>query len=462
MAPFRHRQVFCAWQKNPNDPCLGDAEAVVDCIQRCARDSSWYDQRYAQSPTAEPLSEDMVRLVRSQLATLFYERMAFGILCTLKFRLEWRPDGMQHCIRSFDQPRLLPKIFAPRSRPVRDHLLEYANVHVAIYFDWFDHAFLYGHNGFQTQKLGRYIWRKWFHWHGGQPPFLGYQMFAKPIGLRGSKPRDIQNLREFHRSLCDAVSIGLSQQELPKPSPSTHRSSQMRSQPRNPKPPQLTNVRTYKNRGREMAHLFRAIVIIVDNQVTQHKESEIWHPVLTPEEIQGPLAYMEQRRDWVVSQHSVLLFRTGDDTHLSSPISFQSLYDSGKALPVNRPDCDDDDGINIIRVKIDTALEFVFDLIYRERETLPSIGLAAEIENQQHSEACEKWVDNVMEHAGRVGIDTNGFTWEAVRRAKAALNGEAFDRDQIDPTWNHLGTTTLPIGWVDPPNELRSDVTVLP
>lgn len=35
-----------------------------------------------------------------------------------------------------------------------------------------------------------------------------------------------------------------------------------------------------------------------------------------------------------------------------------------------------------------------------------------------------------MEHAGRVGIDANGFTWEAVRRAKAAQNGEAFNEDQ--------------------------------
>ncbi|KAI1495611.1 hypothetical protein F5X99DRAFT_425893 [Biscogniauxia marginata] len=328
----------------------------------------------------------MVRLVRSQLATLFYERMAFGILYTLRFRYEWSV----YCVKY--------------------------HVHVAVYFDWLDEAFLYAHYGFETKILGRYIWRKWFHWHGGRPPFLGYQRFAKPIGLTGSKPRDIQNLREFHRSLCDAVSIGLSQQELPKPSPLTHRSSQMRLQPRNPKLSQLTNLRTYKEKGREMAHL-------------------------------------EKIRDWNVSQHSVLLFKTGDDAHLSSPISFQSLYDSGKALPVNRPDCDDD-GISVIRVKIDTALEFVFDLIHRERETIPSIGLAAEIENRQHLEACEKWVDGVMEHAGRVGIDTNGFTWEAVRRAKAALNGEAFDKDQINPLWNYLGMTTLPVGWIDPPDEL--------
>ncbi|KAI0013541.1 hypothetical protein F4779DRAFT_625074 [Xylariaceae sp. FL0662B] len=398
----------------------------------------------------------MVHLVRSQLATLFYERMAFGIICTLKFRFEWSADPTQYRIRSFDRPRLPPEIFVPRSGPVRNHLLEYADVHVAVYFDWFDDAFLYSHNGFTTQKLGRYIWRKWFGWHGGRPPFLGYQKFAKPIGLTGSEPRDIRNLREFHRSLCNAVSIGLSQRELPQPSPSTHRSSQMREKPRSPKPSQPTNLRTYKDKGREMAHLFRAIVIIVDDQVMQYEEPEICRPVLQPPGPLDILARREKLRDWIVSQYSVLLFRTGDDAHLSSPISFQSLYDSGKALPVNRPDCDDDDdGLSVIRVRIDIALEFVLDLIQRERDTMPSIGLAAEIENKQHLEACEKWVDNVMEHAGRVGIDTNGFTWEAVRRAKAALNGEAFDKDQIDPSWNHLGATLL-TGEVDPPDELRT------
>ncbi|KAI1394946.1 hypothetical protein F4819DRAFT_479966, partial [Hypoxylon fuscum] len=190
--------------------------------------------------------------------------MAFGILCTLKFKAEWRVVPIKYSIRSFDRPRLPATLFVPRSRPVRDHLLEYADVHIAVYFDWLDDAFLYAHNGFDTQKLGRYIWRKWFYWHDGQPPFLGYQTFAKPIGLTGREPRDIQNLREFHRSLCDAVSIGLSQQELPNPSPPTHSASRVRLQPRNPKPSQLTNLRTYKDAGREMVYLFRAIVIIVD------------------------------------------------------------------------------------------------------------------------------------------------------------------------------------------------------
>ncbi|KAI1213778.1 uncharacterized protein F4807DRAFT_456326 [Annulohypoxylon truncatum] len=450
MAPFWHRQIF-VFVEHQGCCNLNDAETRFDSLPQCDRNHHFYDQRYAQSPTVEPLSEDMVRLVRSQLATLFYERMANGFLFTLQFRWEWSDDNIQYRIRTFKQVRLRPRMFAPLSPLVREHLLEYADVHVAFYFDWFLHTFVHDNIGFSPRRLGRYIWRKWFHWHGGRPPFLGYQKFAKPINLTGSKPRDMQNLREFHRSLCDAVEIGLSQQELPKATPWTHRSSRTRLQPANPNPSQLTNLRTYQDRGREMAHLFRAIIMVVDGQVMRYKEPEIYRVVSTLPEV-DVLAHTERYRDWLAFQHSVLLFRTGDDAHLSSPVSFQSLYDSGKALPVNRPDYDDD-GLNVIRVQIDTALEFVFDLIQREREAVPSVGLAAEKENRQHSEVCEKWVDGVMEHAGRVGIDTNGFTWEAVRRAKAALNGEAFDAFQVDPPWNHLGATSLPLGWVDPPNE---------
>lgn len=67
MAPFRHRQIFFTRPKNLDDSWFGDAEEMVDSLPPCDRDRDFYmyDQRYAQSPTAESLTEDMVRLVRS-------------------------------------------------------------------------------------------------------------------------------------------------------------------------------------------------------------------------------------------------------------------------------------------------------------------------------------------------------------------------------------------------------------
>ncbi|KAI1749626.1 hypothetical protein F4782DRAFT_533256 [Xylaria castorea] len=317
-------------------------------------------------------------------------------------------------MRCFHQPFLPPEFFTTSSCHIRDHLLEYPNVHAVVYFDLFNGAYQPG-SGFKDRKLGRYIFRKWFHWHNGRPPFLGHQRLAKAVGLKGGESRDIQGIRKFHRSHCDAVSTGLNQQELLEPIRSTNRSVIL-SHPK--------NLRDYKDQSREMAHLFQAIVIIVDDQVVQHKEPEICRPVLPPESKERDLlVHLEKERDWTVSQYSVLiLFKTGDDVYLSSPISFQSLYDLGKAFAVKRPDYDRVsrvDRISLVRVRLDTALEFNLNLIFRQCETIPFVELAAETKNKQYFKACKKWVDDIIAHAGKVGIDTNSFTWEAVHRTKA-------------------------------------------
>ncbi|KAI1445390.1 hypothetical protein F5Y02DRAFT_426868 [Annulohypoxylon stygium] len=350
--------------------------------------------------------------LRSELATKFYECMAYGFVCTLESRYGWDLWLSHRYMLVIKRPRLPPEMFVPRSRLLRRQLLGFADSHVAFYVESIDHTF----KQFNLNWLGRYVWRAWFHRHGGRPPFLGHQKFAKPIGLNGNTHGEIQKLREFHRSLCDAVSIGLDQQELPKIIPTEAPTLRMRLENRKPDPPPPQELKTYKERGRELAHLFRAIVIVVDDQALKYRDPDICRPVPTPHIPMRGLADQEKERDWIVSQYSVLLCKTGDDAHLSSPIDFQHLYDSGKAFPVNRPD------------------------------SIPSLGSAADLEDRQHSEVCEKWVDGVMKHAGRVGIDKNGFTWEAVRRAKAALNGEAFGRDQTEPPWNYLGSTALPLG----------------
>ncbi|KAI1164776.1 hypothetical protein F5B18DRAFT_614443 [Nemania serpens] len=434
MLSFHNPRDFVDWYSCPGHRPLGNAEKIANIDSVCCadRNCSFYDQRYAQSPTAEPLSENMVRLVRSQLSSMFYECIAFSFMCTGEFQHGWRTEMM----RRFDQPCLPPEFFATPCPYVRKHLMEYADVHVNFYVESSGDAYN-AENYPACRILGRYIFRKWFHWHAGRPPFLSHQRLAKLVGVGGGT-RGIQSIRKFHRSLCDAVSTGLNQQELPKQIRSTglHGPSYSR------------NLKAYKDQGVGIAHLFRAIFIVVDDQIREHQEPEICSPVFPPE-LDKPyvLAGFEQWRDWCGSQYSVLLVRTGDDAHLSSPISFQSLFDSGKAFAAQRPDCGEDsssDDIDVVRVRIDTALEFVLGLIRREREAIPHVGLAAETEDTQHSEACEKWVDSVMAHAGEVGIDMNGFTWKAVRRAKAALNGEAFDEDQVSPLWDHLGSGELP------------------
>ena len=41
-------------------------------------------------------------------------------------------------------------------------------------------------------------------------------------------------------------------------------------------------------------------------------------------------------------------------------------------------------------------------------------------------------------HAGKVMIDTNVFTWKAIRQARARLNGEAFEMEQVSSLCDSL------------------------
>ena len=144
----------------------------------------------------------------------------------------------------------------------------------------------------------------------------------------------------------------------------------------------------------------------------------------------------ETYRDWRLSRFRVLLVRTGDEAHLSAPISFQSLFDSHQAFPIGRDDYGSWE--YAVRVRLDHALEFIEDLIRREEEALPHVRQAAEALDLELDELCEQWTGRVLEHAAEVGFDNNGFTWQAIRRARARLNGEAFDMYQVAPDWKWL------------------------
>ncbi|KAI1323559.1 hypothetical protein F5Y16DRAFT_424912 [Xylariaceae sp. FL0255] len=170
--------------------------------------------------TVEPLSNELLRLVPSQLGAIFYERMAevlqssddgvnhgwhqVPIICGMQFREyvdhDWRtvPDSRQ--------PYLSPRAFTKPLHWVREDLLAYADNDFAVYFDSHPGR----DNGYgMTRQVDRYIFREWFRYHDRRPPFLGHQKLAQGIEFRGSQRRDVQSFRNFHRSFCDEISIGL-------------------------------------------------------------------------------------------------------------------------------------------------------------------------------------------------------------------------------------------------------------
>lgn len=205
---------------------------------------------------------------------------------------------------------------------------------------------------------------------------------------------------------------------------------------------------SYREHGFRLGHLFRSLFMVADGSEDDPayypKESEKWRcsdysVASAPERGRfqlGRFEHMEKWVDWRRSRYRVLLVRTGDDSCLSAPISFQPLFDSGRTLPIGRNDYGSWE--DAVRVRLDHALEFIEDLIRREKEALPHVRQAAETLDAELDELCEQWIGRVLEHAAEVGFDNNGFAWRAIRRARARLNGEAFDTYQVAPDWKWL------------------------
>ncbi|RKK84028.1 hypothetical protein BFJ69_g2330 [Fusarium oxysporum] len=164
--------------------------------------------------------------------------------------------------------------------------------------------------------------------------------------------------------------------------------------------------------------------------------------MLAPEGLHGNdrIYYLEGVIEREMAKCTVLLVKTGDEAHLSAPVSFEPLFDAGLALNVNRDDCDDGygDGETAVRVNLDVAVRFLWGLLQKERGALRGLGeIARELEAEQDM-LFEKWLDKVMRCSHEVGFENNYHTWSATRRAAARLNGEAFDVDQVFPFWERL------------------------
>ena len=117
---------------------------------------------------------------------------------------------------------------------------------------------------------------------------------------------------------------------------------------------------------------------------------------------------------------TVLLVRTGDDSHLCAPINFEELRTNGVCLPCGRFDVSDTSN-DAVRVSLATAVKFVSDLNQREVDAHPPIKAI-----QRYKQKLQRYADDIMMQADVKGIDSVSETWTAVRRVKAAKKGEIF------------------------------------
>ncbi|KAH6641014.1 hypothetical protein F5144DRAFT_609903 [Chaetomium tenue] len=357
------------------------------------------DERYL-SPWAGKMLDDavMLGLLRRELEILFHESTIDMVrLDRSGFTDKWRSwNGAGRGMSSFNEEHatLHPNYFEPQRMP-REEVKFYFNKHFAIYFQRTegtarDHLW---HTGVPSERVGRYFVHSRFY--KGSPEV---------------RATDLPYALTFHKSLCDSVAGREDDVQL---------------------------------HGFRLLPLFRAIFMVVDGPAPdEDEEHELWR--LADYAIEPPPEWGRRDKwgrdpqderdiDWYASRHRVLLVRTGDDSHLSAPVSFWPLFASHRALPLRREDCDGL-GEDVVRVRLDHALEFVEGLIRREEEALPRAREDAEALERELEELCEQWIGRMLEHAAQVGLDANGFTWHASRRARARLNGEAFDVEQILPT----------------------------
>ncbi|KAI8951055.1 hypothetical protein F4801DRAFT_546236 [Xylaria longipes] len=323
------------------------------------RDQAMYNQHYATSQTREPLSDSMMYLLRKELADIFYEQTTIGLRATDNFKFGWSDNGCSPSMTQFKQ------LHAPEmsTEDTTQHdLAEYLNKQVVVYFQENNNQVRDLHPASRTpdtRQIGRCNFYEWYHLHHGRPPFQRHRFFAKAISFPKASPqapRDIPQVLSFHRSLCRRVSDRLDDHVEFQIKPGVSYSW--------PRPSQ--GPKTWKQHGFDLGHLFRAIFIVVDGQ--SRTNDDIIPPLSRrPNELQ--LQFRQRNRVHQISRVPVLLVKTGDDAHLSSPVDFRPLRESGEALELNRTDVEEDSE-GVTRVSLHSALRFLFDLLGREEDAL--------------------------------------------------------------------------------------------
>ncbi|KAJ4250181.1 hypothetical protein NW762_011996 [Fusarium torreyae] len=191
-------------------------------------------------------------------------------------------------------------------------------------------------------------------------------------------------------------------------------------------------VQSFRDHGYVLRPVFRALYIFVDDQAYAEDHKPL--PVQQGE-AKCFIEYRQRIYIHLMSRVTVLLVKSGDESSLSSPISFLPLFDVGLALDVNREDYKDGEEPSVARVTLDIAIHSVWELLKKEEAAAQEAAKMAERSREEQTAFCEAWPSKVIAHSQEIGIDGNGYSWLAIRRALARENGEAFDDDQVNPVW---------------------------
>ncbi|KAG5766798.1 hypothetical protein H9Q72_005170 [Fusarium xylarioides] len=374
-----------------------------------------YNEKYLE-PTRATLKE-IPDLIYKELEIIFFEDSAAQIRMYSDLQMRWRAD---HCMTTINTPRLSKPVINPY------RLDDWSDKEVMIYFK---HRAV---DNFDSQKIARYIFREWLRLHNGRPFFQRHGFFGKPLLLEKNGPRNLEQLSAFHGDLSQFVSTHIEHLVEFKRG-RNWRSSYPGEQP--PKDETPGDIRSWREHGYHMSHLFRALYLVVDKQSLPDTTG----PYYVPPGLEGydSIHKLDHLVEKQLKQCTIILVKTGDDAHLSSPISFSSLFEAGLAMNVNRNDYSGGPGDEeiAVRVSLDVAVHFVWDLLQREKEAFNELQERDRMLEEEQGNRFQEWLEDVVSHAEEVGIDHNLFMWVACRRALARANNEAFDENQVYSVW---------------------------
>ncbi|KAI0101326.1 hypothetical protein GGR51DRAFT_530233 [Nemania sp. FL0031] len=367
--------------------------------------AKFFNQKYAQKAlnASDRLTMDELELVRRHLLDLFYETAALGLRFQPPFSHGW------------SRTQLMP---TPAGVSLRTYELDVWNKQTAVYFIG-DSRYAGHDTGYTDRRLGAYIYREWHRVHDGRPNLQRYNFFAKALQVtKSSELFDVAAVIDIHRRLCNSMSAKLNEEVIFR---YLFRAGEVESTYF----PQADIAKTWREHGFTMGHLFRAVLLVADENVVPETCIAQAEELSDDSTLQEMAAWLER----LMPECRVLMVRTGDDAHLSRPVSFANLVD-----PLNSDQGDGSGQVDMVRVTVPVAVRFLHELQVQEEAAYLDLRRVADRMTEDRERACREWVDSVMRHAEDVGMDGNWYTWIAVRRMWAARDGETFSDGQGDET----------------------------
>jgi hypothetical protein len=87
---------------------------------------------------------------------------------------------------------------------------------------------------------------------------------------------------------------------------------------------------------------------------------------------------------------------------------------------------------------LDTAIQFIWDLLEVEELASTDVAQVNELLRRKKDQYREAWVEGMVNKSQNSGVDSDRLSWIAFHRALARRHSEAFDDDQVNPTWEMM------------------------